>query len=87
MESFTRRTCEGVAESHKVSLGLCCKMHADETASALGIICALLFNFLKAMVEHVLGIFLGVTEPREVDHHVWKYLFCKLAFYNEIPFV
>ena len=39
------------------------------------------------MVERALGIFSEVTEHQEVDHHVWKYLFCMLAFCNEITSV
>ena len=50
----------------------------------LGVVCALLSKFLKALVESCLGIQPGVTEPPEVALHVWKYLFTMLAFCNQI---
>ena len=50
----------------------------------LGVVCALLSKFLKAMVESCLGIKPGVTEPPEVALHVWKYLFTMVAFCNQI---
>ena len=50
---------------------------------ALGVVCALLSKFLKALVESCLGIQPGVTEPPEVALHVWKYLFTMLAFCNQ----
>ena len=71
----------------KFPLGSSAKCTLRKQQVPLGIICALLSKFLKAMVEHALGIFLDVTEPQEVDHHVWKYLFCMLAFCNEIASV
>ena len=37
---------------------------------ALGVVCALLSKFLKAVVESCLGIQPGVTEPPEVALHV-----------------
>ena len=50
----------------------------------LGVVCALLSKFLRALVENSLGIHPGVTEPPEVALHVWKYLFTMLAFCNQI---
>ena len=50
----------------------------------LGVVCALLSKFLRALVEICLGIHSGVTEPQEVALHVWKYLFTMLAFCNQI---
>ena len=71
----------------KFPLGSSAKCTLRKQQVPLGIICALLSKFLQAMVEHAFGIFLDVTEPQVVDHHVWKYLFCMLAFCNEIASV
>ena len=51
---------------------------------ALGVVCALLSKFLKAVVGSCLEIQPGVTEPPEVALHVWKYFFTMVAFCNQI---
>ena len=51
---------------------------------ALGVVCALLSKFLKAVAESCLGIQPGVTEPPEVALHVWKHFFTRVAFCNHI---
>ena len=51
----------------------------------LGVICALLSKFVKAEVERALRVFPDITEPQDVDLHVWKYLFSMLALCSERP--
>ena len=71
----------------KFPLGSSVKCTLRKQQVTLGVVCALLCNFLKALVENALGIFPDVTESQEVELHVWKYLFSMLAFCNEVAYL
>ena len=75
---------EALLSHMKFPLGSSVECTLRKQQVPLGVICALLSKFLKAMVERALGVFPNITEPQEVDLHVWKYLFSMLAFCNEI---
>ena len=77
------RTAGCFPEFCYVPLGFSVTDTLSKKQITLGAVCALLSNVLRTQVKNALGIFPDVTEPQEVDLHVWKYLFSMLAFCNE----
>ena len=77
------RTAGCFPEFCYVPLGFSVTDTLSKKQITLGAVCALLSNVLGTQVKNALGIFPDVTEPQEVDLHVWKYLFSMLAFCNE----
>ena len=81
---FLAELLDALLSHVKFPLGSSVKCTLRKQQVTLGVVCALLCNFLKALVENALGIFPDVTESQEVELHVWKYLFSMLAFCNEV---
>ena len=74
------RTAGCFPEFCYVPLGFSVTDTLSKKQITLGAVCALLSNVLRTQVNNALGIFPDVTEPQEVDLHVWKYLFSMQAF-------
>ena len=62
-----------------------CKLREDK--AVLGDACVLMSAFLSKLVTNILASNSGVTNPREVPRHCWKYVFTMLAFCNQIAFL
>ena len=74
------RTAGCFPEFCYVPLGFSVTDTLSKKQITLGAVFVLLSNVLRTQVKNALGIFPDVTEPQEVDLHVWKYLFSMQAF-------
>ena len=63
------------AESREVSLGLLCKMHAQETASYARCCMCFAVQFFESTGGECFRIIPDVTEPQQVELHVWSICF------------